>query len=381
MTGLCSLGLSYSSALSCLRHNRQLAHKPQSSLVRRFSKGLTGLICLLVLLSLCGCAERTFKKSALLLGTEVEITVFAKNPKKARRVIDLALEKIRAEERNLSYFSAESELSKINKQAGKGWVKVSPELLSLIKTSLCYSQLTDGAFNIAISPLESLYRCAKRENRVPSQKEKRKAISLCNYKKIAINEKRKMVRLSQKEMALDLGGIAKGYIVDETVKLLQKEGIKNGMVNAGGDLKVFGEKSYRIAIRNPFKVGVGVIRPETTDLINQAPTMSKTPLAQNDNGMVFKVIKVENKAVCTSGGYERPGHILNSETGEPAAAGLPSDMLCSVTIIASTATAADALATAIIVMGREKGERLLKRLGLSYFLIDPKGNITTNMSF
>lgn len=318
-------------------------------------------LCLLILLSLFGCAERTSKKSALLLGTEVEITVFEKNAKKARRAIDLALEKIREKERNLSYFSAESELSKINKQAGKRWVKVSPELLSLIKISLCYSQLTDGAFNIAISPLESLYRCAKRENRVPSQKEKRKAISLCNYKKIAVDEKRKMVRLSQKEMALDLGGIAKGYIVDETVKLLQKEGIKNGMVNAGGDLKVFGERTYRIAIRNPFK---------KKNVIARSPPFLPSQESGGDDVATSKVIRVKNKAVCTSGGYERPGHILNPETGEPA-----SDMLCSVTIIASSALAADALATAIIVMGREKGERLLKRLNLSYLLIDSKGKV------
>ena len=279
------------------------------------------LICLLSSLLFSGCAERSFKKSALLLGTEVEITVIEKNPKKARRAIELALEKVRTEERNLSYFSAESELSKINRQAGKGWIKVSPELFSLIKKSLYYSQLTDGAFDIAYSS--------------------------GGYKKIILDEKRKRVRLSQKEMALDLGGIAKGYIVDKTVGLLQKEGIKNGMVNAGGDLKVFGEKSYRIGIRDPFK--------------------KKT---------VFKVIKVKNKAVCTSGGYERPGHIFNPKTGEPA-----SDVLRSVTIIASTATAADALATAIIIMGRLKGERFLKRLGLSYFLIDSEGNIATNMSF
>ncbi len=307
-------------------------------------------IVLSVLLFLSGCAERAFKKSALLLGTQVEITVFERNPKKARRAINLALEKIRAEERNLSYFSAESELSKINKQAGKMWVKVSPELFSLIKKSLCYSQLTDGAFDIAYSS--------------------------GGYKKIILDEKRKRVRFSQKEMALDLGGIAKGYIVDETAELLQREGIKNGMVNAGGDLKVFGEKSYRIGIRNPFKKKNVIARNGILRLsLRGVKRRSNLNDRFRTGSAISKVIKVRNKAVCTSGGYERPGHILNPATGKSASG------LSSVTIICSSGLAADALSTAVIVMGREKGERLLKRLGFSYLLIDSEGNITTNMSF
>ena len=145
-------------------------------------------------------------------------------------------------------------------------------------------------------------------------------------------------------MVIDLGGIAKGYIVDEIVKFLQKEGIKKGIVNAGGDLKVFGEKNYRIAIRNPFK--------------------------KKKN---FKVITVKNKAVCTSGLYERPGHIRNPRTDKPI-----SNSLRSVTIIAPDAITADALATGVMVMGKEKGEKLLKKLNFSYFLIDAEGKVTTN---
>ena len=273
-------------------------------------------ICLLVsLLFLAGCAERTFRKSAFLLGTEVEITVSEKNAKKAKRAIELALKKIRDEEKNLSYYLASSELSRINQNAGKRWIEASPELFSLIKISLAYSQLTDGAFDIAFS-------CG-------------------GYKKIILDEKRKRIKFAQKGMALDLGGIAKGYIVDRIVKFLQKEGVKEGIVNAGGDLKVFGRKSYRIAIRNPF-----------------------------DKKNILKVIAVKNKAVCTSGLYERAGHIRNPKTGKPIA-----NPLASVTIIAPTAMAADALATAVMVMGRERGEKLLQKLNFSYFLIDAEGKI------
>ena len=271
-------------------------------------------ICLVSLLFLAGCAERTFRKSAFLLGTEVEITVSEKNAKKAKRAIELALKKIRDEEKNLSYYLASSELSRINQNAGKRWIEASPELFSLIKISLAYSQLTDGAFDIAFS-------CG-------------------GYKKIILDEKRKRIKFAQKGMALDLGGIAKGYIVDRIVKFLQKEGVKEGIVNAGGDLKVFGRKSYRIAIRNPFKKDVS------------------------------KVIAVKNKAVCTSGLYERAGHIRNPKTGKPIA-----NPLASVTIIAPTAMAADALATAVMVMGRERGEKLLQKLNFSYFLIDAEGKI------
>jgi len=272
-------------------------------------------ICLVSLLFLAGCAERTFRKSAFLLGTEVEITVSEKNAKKAKRAIELALKKIRDEEKNLSYYLASSELSRINQNAGKRWIEASPELFSLIKISLAYSQLTDGAFDIAFS-------CG-------------------GYKKIILDEKRKRIKFAQKGMALDLGGIAKGYIVDRIVKFLQKEGVKEGIVNAGGDLKVFGRKSYRIAIRNPF-----------------------------DKKNILKVIAVKNKAVCTSGLYEKAGHIRNPKTGKPIA-----NPLASVTIIAPTAMAADALATAVMVMGRERGEKLLQKLNFSYFLIDAEGKI------
>ncbi|GAJ10571.1 unnamed protein product, partial [marine sediment metagenome] len=110
-----------------------------------------GLVCLLSLLFPSGCAERTFRKSAFLLGTEVEITVFEKNAKKAERAIELALKKIRDKEKNLSYHLSSSEVARINQNAGKRWVKVSPELFSLVKISLTYSRLTDGAFDIAFS--------------------------------------------------------------------------------------------------------------------------------------------------------------------------------------------------------------------------------------
>ncbi len=308
-------------------------------------------ICLLSLLFLSGCAERTFKKSAFLLGTEVEITISEKNAKKAKRVIELALKKIRDEEKNLSYHLSSSEVARINQNAGKGWVEVSPELFSLIKISLAYSRLTDGAFDIAFS-------CG-------------------GYKKIILDEKRERIKFARKGMTLDLGGIAKGYIVDETVKLLQKEGIKEGLVNAGGDIRVFGQKSYRIAIRNPFKpVGVRFIEPETTGVINVAPTISRASSATTiGNADIIKVITVQNKAVCTSGIYERPDHIRNPRTGKSI-----SNSLRSVTVIAPDTITADALATAVMVMGREKGEKLLQKLNFSYFLIDAEGKVTTNLS-
>ena len=282
-------------------------------------------ICLLVLLFLSGCAERTYRKSAFLLGTEVEITISEKNAKKAERVIELALKKIRDEEKNLSYYLSSSEVAKINQNAGKRWVEVSPELFSLIKISLAYSRLTDGAFDIAFS-------CG-------------------GYKKIILDAKRRSIRFSQKGMTLNLGGIAKGYIVDETVKLLQKEGIKGGIINAGGDIRVFGQKSYRIAIRNPFKKNV----------------IARSP-PEADDVAISGVITVKNKAICTSGVYERPGHIFNPRTGKPI-----SNSFQSATVLAPDTITADALATAVMVMGRKKGEKLLQKLNLSYFLIDAEG--------
>ncbi len=285
-----------------------------------------GLTCLVVSLFLSGCAERSFRKSAFLLGTEVEITISEKNAKKAERVIELALKKIRDEEKNLSYYLSSSEVAKINQNAGKRWVEVSPELFSLIKISLAYSRLTDGAFDIAFS-------CG-------------------GYKKIILDAKRRSVRFSQKGMTLNLGGIAKGYIVDETVKLLQKEGIKGGMINAGGDIRVFGQKSYRIAIRNPFKKNV----------------IARSP-PEADDVAISGVITVKNKAICTSGVYERPGHILNPRTGKP----ISNSSLQSATVLAPDTITADALATAVMVMGRKKGEKLLQKLNFSYFLIDVEG--------
>ncbi len=243
----------------------------------------------------------------------------------------------------------ESEISRVNRLASKEPVKISEEVYQVLKEALRYSRLTSGAFDVSIRPLSALWGEKGKLKEVPEVEEIKKRLALVNYKNIILDERDQTIEFKGEGMALDLGGIAKGYALDYTIRVLKRRGIKEALINAGGDIRVIGEKSWKIGLQHPRK-----------------------------EEEVLAVIELKDQAVATSGDYQRYfikegkryHHIINPETGYPA------DRCMSVTIIGPSATQTDILATGVFVLGPEEGMELIESLeGVEGIIINSQGKI------
>ena len=302
------------------------------------------MICVINSLLLAGCTEQTLvKRTKFFLGTIVEITVAKDN--QPRAVIECAIDKAFAEiervEELLSRFKHESDINCINTYASFEPTEVNPETIRLIEKSIEFSQLTDGAFDITISPLLQAWGF-KQNNRqhAPEHSMLKEALQKVGYQHIEISKKRREVFLGQKGMCLDLGGIAKGYAVDRAITILKKEGINRALVNVGGDIYALGKpsarKKWRIAVHHPRK-----------------------------RNSFLTSLELQDQAIATSGDYEnyiviegkKYSHIINPKSGMPC-----ENIPASVTVLAEDCLSADALATSIFVLGPKEGIGLIENL-------------------
>jgi len=269
-------------------------------------------------------------------------------------ILKEAFKKIENLENKLSIFKPDSEISLLNK---KGRLSISKDIKGVLHKSLKISQLTDGAFDITCKPLIDLYKKAEKRNFPPTLSEIKKTLKFIGWEKIKIE--RDFITL-KKGMELDLGGIAKGFVADEIVKFLKSKGVRNGLINAGGDAYCFGlnpeGKKWRIGIRNP-----------------------------KEKIKIIKIIEISEKGIVTSGDYERYmkikgkkySHIVNPKTGKTV-----QDFPVSVTIIASDCTTADGLATGCFVLGTKKGLKLLNKIqGIEGLIIDGNMKIYKSKNF
>lgn len=298
-------------------------------------KKIMTLLLLAVLIT--GCAKEETKTAATreLMGTAVTITVYSDNKTAALDAIDLAFREIERIDNLLSNYKNDSEVSLLNKN---GFIEnASDDLVYNIKKSLYYSDLTNGAFDITVQPILDLYKGSfENKKRAPTGVEINNTLKLVGYENIYI--KHRNISFLKPGMKITLGGIAKGYAVDKAIDILKQNNITNALVNAGGDIMAIGKKAndgeWSIALENP----------------------------RNKKEYVA-LIKTSNKAVATSGDYERYfdedkkfHHIINPRTGYSATE------LISVTIIADKAIDADALATSVFVLGKGEGYNLIERL-------------------
>ncbi len=329
-----------------------------SSLIKSFLSRIV-LLCLFTFY-IAGCGSTSTPvthREQMLMGTLVSISISNTDPEKANRAADLAFQEIRRIEQIMSTYLPESEISLINRSAGKEWRSVHPEILFVIQEALGYSRLSNGAFDITFKPLTRLWNFEP-QSRPPDPKAVRELLNLVDFKSVLI-DKEKRVLLKKEGMAIGLGGIAKGYAVDRAMSVLEAQGIEDAIINAGGDLRVVGRRSstrrWRVGIQDP--------RNEVA---------------------VIETIHVSGGAVATSGDYEkffidqgiRYHHILNPRTGFPARG-------CrSVTVICPTAMMADAMATSVFVLGPEKGMELIRQLpDLEGMIVNDEGNIMKSEGF
>lgn len=230
-----------------------------------------------------------------------------------------------------------SEISNVNQNARKSSVKVSDDFAFVLKTALETAEISDGDFNPALGKLIKLWGINTEFARVPENQEIEEAKNHVDWKKIVFDEKNQTVFLDGDEMSLDFGAIAKGFAADEIAKICGKNNVRRAIIDLGGNVLAFGEKSknekWKVGIKNPDE-------PE---------------------GEPFKVVEIESGAVVTSGNYERYfiqdgkryHHILNGKTGFPSESGLK-----SVSVICKNSIFADALSTTFFVAGKEKSLEL-----------------------
>jgi len=215
-----------------------------------------------------------------------------------------------------------------------GWRNISDDLFAVLQHSRRYAELSDGAFDVSVSPLVQLWRRAKRLRRMPSREEIENARSLVGSHLWELDDSsgQKRVRLHRARMRFDFGAIAKGYAVDQAFELIQAKGIRSVLVDAGGDM--------RLGDPPPGEPGWNVGMVEAA-----AQTLSNISVATS--GDMFQYFEVDDK---------RYSHIIDPKTGMPLVDS------CTVTILANTATESDALASVVSVLGPDRGIALIDQI-------------------
>lgn len=291
------------------------------------------------------------QQSRIIMGTNVEIIVSHTESRQAMIAIEEAFQEIEKVDRLMSTYRPDSEVSELNRHAGKKACRVSPDTLRVIERAVYFSYLSGGAFDITIAPLLRLWDF--NVQKVPATEDINKAIKKIGYEKIKIMPASSEVFLSAPEMAVDLGAIAKGYAVDQACAALDKRGLVNYLVNAGGDLRGQGGKGKG----QPWIIGL------------KHPRLKEALIAK---------IHLIAAALATSGDYEkffikngeRYHHLLDPFTGQPA-------RNCqSVTIMAPCAMDADALATTVFILGPDQGLALIAKLPhIHALIVDRRGQV------
>lgn len=286
---------------------------------------LLGLIIILIGLVISGCGSskvEPISKQGFALDTICNITIY---DKASEAVLDKCYQKLNDVENKMSVDISTSQVSMINKMAGIKPVKVSDDTYHVISSGKGFSDLTRGKFDITVGPLVKLWGINTPHARVPAPSEIKAILPLINYKNIILDDKDKSIMLAKKGMALDLGGIAKGFAGDQVKKVLQDNGVKHAIIDLGGNVLALGAKIDGSA----WRIGI------------QDPTSTR--------GDYLGIVKVKDKTVVTSGIYERYfikngkryHHIMDTKTGYPV-----DNEMASVSIVTDVSMNADALAKA-----------------------------------
>ena len=287
----------------------------------------------------------------LIMGTFARVVAVASDSGTAEECIEAAFGRLENIELLCSVYREDSQISRINRDAFKAAVKVSEPTFEVLQNADQFSRLSSGAFDITVGPLVNLWRSSAEANSVPTETELAEARSRVGYEKLILDADQMSVRFAADGMKLDAGGIAKGYAIDKAIEAMQTCGAAGGMVDIGGDIRCFGTPPEG---RNHWLIGL------------QDPAKAQVGISGNQPLLILQLVPVDGSgaAVATSGNYQRfalikgkkYSHIVN------AGSGLPSEELASVTVISQSAADADALATAVSVMGAEKGLALIEKI-------------------
>jgi FAD:protein FMN transferase len=297
---------------------------------------VAGLLILALLTAAAPARADWMQRTEAIMGTRCYVELWADDPERGNEAIDAVMAELRRIDNLMSHYKPESELSQINQFANERPVEVDKELFDLIKLSTHYSQITEGAFDITYASVGYLYDYPNHIH--PTEAQIRAKLPAVNWRNMLLDEAHHTVRFEHAGMRIDLGGIGKGYAVDRGIEILKARGVTRGLVTAGGDSRIIGDRMGRpwlVAIRHP----------------------------DNPNKVVTR-IPLADSAVSTSGDYERffdedgvrYHHIIDPHTGHSAS------KVRSATILAPTATQTDGMSKTAFVLGPEKALEIINRL-------------------
>lgn len=278
-----------------------------------------------------------YEYSQVHMGMPFTLVLYAADETTANRASEAAYERISELDRTLSDFKPDSELSRLSASSGQGTsVRVGEDLWRVLEASQRLAERSGGAFDITVGPYVKLWRRARRDGELPSERRLAEAREAVGYRHLKLDPEKKTARLERPRMRLDPGGIAVGYTLDEVRKALRANGVMVFLLDASGDVLVGepppGKRGWRLAIASP---------------VDDAPPSRVLELANasaTTSGDTFQFLELNGK---------RYSHIVDPRTG----LGLTTRL--GVTIVARDALTADSLDTAISVLGVEEGKKLL----------------------
>lgn len=293
---------------------------------------LITIVCFMVSLCACGARSSLPSRTGFALDTVVTVTLYDAGGANAVAALDAAFAEIERLEALLSVTRHTSDVMRLNTAGGQP-ITVAKETAEVIELALHYAQLSDGALDITIRPVSMLWDFAAQT--VPDMAVLQQAVAQVDYRALRIENQ----TVTLKEGAIDLGGIAKGYIADRVASVLKEQGVCSALIDLGGNIVAVGSKAgeaFRIGIKNP-----------------SAPST------------LCAIVEGRDVSVVTSGIYERGfdedgvryHHLLNPATGMPV-----QNTLASVTILCENSADADALSTACFVMGEERATAMIESL-------------------
>ena len=273
------------------------------------------------------------------MGVPFRIVLYAPGRAEADPAARAAFHRISALNAILSDYEFDSELSRLSRTAGSGEaVALSPELWTVLERAQELARRSDGAFDVTVGPLVSLWRKARREQELPEPRRLQTAIEATGWRQLELDPERRAARLTAPRMRLDLGGIAKGYAADEALRVLRERGIRRALVSGGGDLAVSdpppGKAGWRIEVP-PLE---GADAPEICHVLLRNEGLATS-------GDVFQFVEIAGV---------RYSHILDPHTG----LGLTNRSL--VTVIARDGLTADSLSTTLSVRGPDSAPALAR---------------------
>ncbi len=284
--------------------------------------------------------DHLVRRQIPVMGTIAEIAVRHSDERWAQKAIDGALAELRRVDRTMTRFTTDSDIGRTNGAAGRHAVPISDDTAAVLVAALAWAEASDGRFDPCLGRVSELWHVGTRHV-PPTAAELKRAAPGNHYRSLEVDRGGSVARawLDRGSVAIDLGGIAKGYGVDLAAQALRDQGIFHALVNVGGDLVALGvdesDEPWRVGVRSP-------------DHLDQ----------------VVEVLRVSDRAVATSGDYlqyfryggRRYHHLLDPTTGEPRSTGMR-----SITVEAATCMAADAGATALFGAGDATARGVLGR--------------------